>query len=103
MLARMGIALNELPAEDFEGLVAQALAARAGAHEIVLTVEGVWRSPHPTGRAIPGFSLFLRGPAARALSQGIVTLTHPAHGDLELFLTPIGRDGAQIRYEIVFN
>lgn len=103
MLARMGIALDELPAEDFEALVQQTLSARAGAHEVALTLDGVWRSPYPTGRAIPGFSLLLRGPPERPLTQGIVTLNHPRHGDLELFLTPIGRDAGGCRYEIVFN
>jgi len=99
----MAIALNELPAEDFEALLQQALPARAGQAALQLTVESVWRSPYPTGRDIPGFSLFLRGPAEPRLAQGIVALTHPVHGELELFLTPVGRDAAGMRYEIVFN
>lgn len=103
MLACMSIALNELPAEDFESLVQQTLVARSGSREIALTLESVWRSPYPTGRAIPGFSLFLAGPVDSPLAQGIVTLCHPQHGELELFLTPIGRDAQALRYEIVFN
>ena len=99
----MSIALNELPAEDFETLVQQPLAARAGGQALTLTLESVWRSPYPTGRDIPGFSLFLRGPVEQRLGQGIVTLTHPVHGDLELFMTPIARDAGGMRYEIVFN
>jgi hypothetical protein len=99
----MTIALNELPAEDFEALLQQALPARAGDVALELKVESVWRSPYPTGRDIPGFSLFLRGPHALKLSQGIVRLTHPVHGELELFMTPIGRVGDELRYEIVFN
>lgn len=99
----MTIALNELPAEDFETLPSPVLAARAGERALSLTLERVWRSPYPTGRAIPGFSLFLRGPLDVPLAQGLVTLTHPAHGDLELFMTPIGRDAQGFRYEIVFN
>lgn len=100
---RMTIALNELPADDFDALVQQPISARAGEHALTLTLESVWRSPYPTGRAIPGFSLFLRGPLEVKLNQGIITLTHPAHGDLELFMTPIGRDAQGCRYEIVFN
>ena len=99
----MTIALNELPAEDFELLQQQPLEARAGERTLTLTLESVWRSPYPTGRAIPGFSLFLRGPLATPLSQGIVTLAHPRHGELELFMTPIGRDAQGYRYEVVFN
>jgi hypothetical protein len=100
---RMTIALNELPAEDFESLLQQALPARAGEVALELTVESVWRSPYPTGRDIPGFSLFLRGPREAPLAQGLITLAHPVHGALELFMTPIGRDAKGLRYEIVFN
>ena len=99
----MTIALNELPAEDFESLLRQPLPARRGERELTLTVESVWRSPYPTGRKIPGFSLFLRGPREPRLEQGIVTLDHPVHGPLELFMTPIGRDTEGYRYEIVLN
>ena len=99
----MTIALNELPAEDFEPLVQQPLPARAGELALTLTLESVWRSPYPTGRDIPGFSLFLRGPAEQRLAQGIVTITHPVHGDLDLFMTPVARDAKGMRYEIVFN
>lgn len=99
----MAIALNEIPAEDFDALVQQPIPARAGAAAITLTLESVWRSPYPTGRDIPGFSLFLRGPVEQRMTQGIVTLTHPVHGELELFMTPVGRDAAGMRYEIIFN
>jgi hypothetical protein len=99
----MTIALNELPAEDFDALVQQPVAAHAGGHSLSLTLESVWRSPYPTGRAIPGFSLFLRGPREPRLAQGIVALEHPVHGALELFMTPIGSDARGVRYEIVFN
>ena len=97
------IALDQLPADDFEPLVSQALPARAGARSLPLTVESVWRSPYPTARPIPGFSLFLRGPLDTPLPQGLVTLTHPRHGELELFMTVIGRDPKGYRYEVVFN
>lgn len=99
----MTIALNELPAEDFESLLQQPLQARFAEQELSLTVESVWRSPYPTGRQIPGFSVFLRGPREPRLQQGIVTLQHPVHGPLELFMTPIGSDVQGIRYEIVLN
>lgn len=99
----MTIALNELPADDFESLLQQPLQARFGERELTLTVESVWRSPYPTGRDIPGFSLFLRGPREPRLAQGIVALEHPRHGALELFMTPIGSDAQGMRYEIVFN
>lgn len=99
----MTIPLNELPADDFETLLQRPLPARAGERELELVVDSVWRSPYPTGRDIPGFSVFLRGPREAGLAQGVIVLTHPVHGDLELFITPVGRDAAGTRYEIVFN
>jgi hypothetical protein len=99
----MSIALNELPAEDFDALVQQPIAGRWGEEAVTFTLESVWRSPYPTGRAIPGFSLFLRTPLDRRLPQGMITIAHPTHGELELFMTVIGRDANGYRYEVVFN
>lgn len=99
----MTIALDQLAAEDFETLAGTSLPARAGEAAFALTVDGVWRSPYPSSRPVPGFSLFLRGPRDVALSQGVLQLEHPVHGVLEVFITPIGRDADGLRYEAVFN
>jgi hypothetical protein len=95
--------LNEIPAEDFDALVGQAIACRVDSTSVELQLEQVWRSPYPTGRELPGFSLYLRGSAEQPLTQGIIELPHPQHGTLQLFMTPIGRDAQGLRYEIVFN
>jgi hypothetical protein len=99
----MSKALNEIPAEDFDPLLGQELACRADDTMLALQLEQVWRSPYPTGRALPGFSLFLRGPLQPALGQGMLQLSHPQLGELALFMTPVGRDAQGMRYEIVFN
>lgn len=95
--------LDEIPAEDFEALVGQRLPLSAPDATVQCLVEQVWRSPYPTGRSLPGFSVFLRGPLERPLAQGCYGIGHPVHGDLELFLTPVGKDAEGMRYEIVFN
>lgn len=100
---RMSIALDQLPAEEFDDLVGQPLVARLADGKIELLLESVWRSPYPTARALPGFSLFLRGPLQQALGQGIIGLQHPRHGELLVFMTPVGRDARGLRYEVVFN
>lgn len=99
----MSIALDHLPAEDFDTLVGQPLPARLADGQLELVVESVWRSPYPTARPLPGFSLFLRGPLQTPLGQGAIGLLHPQHGELVLFMTPVGRDARGYRYEIVFN
>ncbi|HVS40436.1 MAG TPA: hypothetical protein VMS17_33065 [Gemmataceae bacterium] len=54
----------------------------------------------PRGRP---FSLLFRGPAAPLLPQRIYAMEHERLGRLEIFIVPIGRDAAGVRYEAVFN
>ena len=54
-----------------------------------------------SGQRAP-FSLVFRGPADRLLPQRIYRLEHEAIGGFDLFLVPIGRDGAGVRFEAVF-
>jgi hypothetical protein len=49
------------------------------------------------------FSLIFRGPVAIPLRQRIHRLTHPALGEMELFLVPVGQDDGSRYYEVVFN
>jgi hypothetical protein len=49
------------------------------------------------------FSLYFVGPPQAQLPQQIYTLTHPEHGDLELFLVPIEKIKEGIKYEAAFN
>lgn len=35
--------------------------------------------------------------------QGMFVLVHPEHGDLELFMVPIGPGSNGMRYEVVFS
>lgn len=99
----MNTELHRLVAEDFEPLTGTTLRADTAEREIDLVLEEVVRSPYPTARSSPGFSLLLRGGHQDAFGQGILRLRHPSHGVLELFVTPIGRDVRGIRYEIIFN
>jgi hypothetical protein len=97
------IGLHEIPPEDFEALVGQTVTLAATDRRFECLLAEVVRSPYPTGRQGSGFSVTLHGPATQPLGQGIYALQHPTHGELNLFLTPIGRDTDSIRYEIVFN
>lgn len=99
----MTITLDRLVAEDFEPLRGQVLAIRAGGTVLDVVLEEVTPSPYPTGRALPGFSLLLRGPVETPLQQGMLALQHPVHGVLEVFFTPVRRDARGMRYEVVFN
>ena len=52
---------------------------------------------------IEQFSLFFLGPPEAPAWQGMYHLTHDQLGALEVFLVPVGRDQAGVRYEAVFN
>jgi len=55
--------------------------------------------------SLPGhqaFTLLFSGPLP-ALPQDIYTLDAPAHGELDLFLVPVAREGDAIHYQAIFN
>lgn len=58
--------------------------------------------PGPEGQERAQFSLLFHGPADGALAQGTYRLTHEELGELDLFLVPLGPDGAGMRYEAAF-
>jgi hypothetical protein len=57
---------------------------------------------HPGPRQEP-FSVFLLGPRVPVLPQRIYRLEHGGMGVLEIFLVPVGPEGAGMLYEAVFN
>jgi hypothetical protein len=56
----------------------------------------------PEVRRAP-FSIVFRGPLGVLLPQRIYRLEHDGIGAFDLFLVPIGPDGAGMRYEAVFT
>ena len=56
----------------------------------------------PPGRRAP-FAIVFRGPRTPVLPQRIYRLQHAALGAFDLFLVPLGPDGAGLRYEAVFT
>ena len=55
------------------------------------------------GPKVENFSLFFLGPLQPVLSQKIYLFESDTHGGFELFIVPIGRDAAVVRYEAVFS
>jgi hypothetical protein len=49
------------------------------------------------------FSVVFLAPKDASLPQGIYRLLHPAMGEMEIFLVPIGRDSAGLKCEAIFN
>ena len=55
------------------------------------------------GRRLDQFSLIFEGPGVEGLEQGNFVLSHPAHGECELFMVPIGPPGKHRNYEASFT
>ena len=78
------------------------LALSDGVLELELTA--VVDLPAPPGAPRVPFALRFRTPAITGhVPQAIYALSHPALGDLELFLVPMGADAVGMRYEAVFG
>lgn len=99
----MSTPLDQIPAADFAALMGLTLPACAAGRQFELRVRAVDVSPHPSGRALPGFAVQLQGPPDLGLGQGVYVVEHPRHGSLDLFMTPVRHDAEGLVYEAVFN
>jgi hypothetical protein len=60
------------------------------------------RGAATAGRRTP-FALLFGGPLQPIMPQRTYTLDHERLGSFELFIVPIGPEGAMMRYEAVFG
>lgn len=96
-----------LTCADFAPHVGDSFTVSVGDSTLVLSLleaveSGAAGGPGPEGRTRQQFVVEFCGPLEPALEQGIVSLTHPVMGDLDLFLVPIGRTPEGLRYEAAF-
>lgn len=94
--------LDRLTKKDFEHLAPGSLSVLHGEEVMAMTVVDTRDLPSPSPREAP-FAIELEGPASPLLPQAIYPMVHPLHGRLELFIVPIARDAAHVRYEVIFN
>jgi hypothetical protein len=59
--------------------------------------------PDDAGRGRTPFSIVFRGPLEPVLPQRTYVFEHDELGSFELFIVPIGPDGAGMQYEAVFG
>jgi len=88
--------------ERFAPLVGEQFAIQVpelGAQAAALLEAKALRGAHPQGRQ--AFSLLFR--SSVLLPQRTYALSHPALGELALFLVPVARGGDGVQYEAVFN
>ncbi len=89
----------------FEPLVGEVftISDGTGALEATLLEASNLREAQGHGLRSRQFSLVWRGPPGAVLPQRIYTVSHPALGDMELFLVTLGADAGGARYEAVFT
>jgi hypothetical protein len=92
----------------FEGRVGETFELSVAGGPAILTelVEAVETAEPggtgPAGQDRQQFSLVFRGPPEPVLPQSTMGVDHDELGHLDLFLVPIGADGAGMRYQAVF-
>jgi len=94
--------IDQLKRQDFTELAGGVLQIEHDGHNIPMSVVETRDLPVRSPRNAP-FAIVLEGPAAPMLSQAIYPVLHPQHGRLDLFIVPISRDAAHVRYEVIFN
>ena len=88
--------------ETFAGRVGQEFRIEVDPATIVVTTL-TSATAHGQGQVAAGFSLVFTGPVEPVLPQRTYRLRHDELNDLDIFIVPIGRDDAGVRYEAVFN
>jgi len=96
------MSLDTLTVASFEPLVGDAFTIAGTPDDLTLVLEtATVLADRPGGR--DPFSLVFRGPPEPLLAQAICGLHHAQLGRLEIFVVPLGRDEAGVRYEAIFS
>lgn len=95
--------LDRLTLEQFSDLAGGALALATPGGDVAIELADARLLSTPSPRAAPPFRVLLRTAPSCTLQQGIHRVHHPALGDLDLFLVPIGMRDGRLELEAVFN
>ena len=88
--------------QEFARAAHQEFELSLGESAMTLTLVEVAPLPHGGGMRQP-FSLVFRATSPIVLPQKLYPLSNATIGKLSAFLVPIGRDGAGVLYQAVFN
>lgn len=94
--------LERFTLDTFAGRLGETFVLRADPEELRLELVEAEGSGHTTPGGRDAFSIVFRGPVEPLLPQATYPIEHEELGAFDLFLVPIGRDDAGVRYEAVF-
>jgi hypothetical protein len=92
--------MRELTWDDFADAAGTTYAIEVGDDRVDLTLDRLEQLPH-SPRATGAFRLEFLGPLERVLPQAIYPFSLEGE-PVEIFIVPIAREAAGIRYEAVF-
>jgi len=92
--------MRELTWDDFSDAAGRVYAVAAGDQRVDFTLDQIEQLPH-SPRASGAFRLEFVGPLDPVLDQGIYPFSDDGDG-FEIFIVPIAREPAGMRYEAVF-
>jgi hypothetical protein len=97
--------LSDLTFESFDPHVNSTFAVALGDATADLTLtEATKQAAHPyPGMTRDPFELLFRSAVQQVLPQRIYAFRHPAMGEFEMFIVPVGRDVDGVTYQAVFN
>jgi hypothetical protein len=98
---------GRLPLDTWRALVGKPFRLHAGADRSfdfeLIEARDIGGRPAASGEFLPCYSLVFRGPESGLVPQATYRIENEGIGALEVFLVPVGPDGAGIRYEAIFN
>lgn len=95
--------LLDLRLAHFADLVGSTLGIDFGGGPTQATIIDARSIGNHTPRPQGGFSVMLKADVGPSAAQGMYRLCHPQLGDLDLFMVPRRREGAETVYEITVN
>jgi hypothetical protein len=96
--------LDKLTIDDFENLIDRDVTLRFGDNEQAGRVVEVTRRGEKPPEGRQPFSIVVEsGPNDGYWPQGTHVMVHPEHGELTLFMVPLGPGDHGMRYEIAIN
>lgn len=95
---------DNIAIDDFRGLIGRNVTLKFGHQTQDGTVVEVAKAPGGLDGGRTPFSVVVRsGPVDQHWPQGTYALVHPDHGELPLFMVPIGPDESGMCYEVNFS
>jgi hypothetical protein len=96
--------LDTLTIDDFANLIDRYVTLRFGDQEQCARVVEVTRRGEMPPEGRQPFSIVVEsGPNDKYWPQGTHVMAHPEHGELTLFMVPLGPGEHGMRYEIAIN